>query len=436
MAKNPNHIPPVDVLGVYLEPTPAESVRIGSLLHDQAGTVTFIVDESYIALGAARPVLSAAFMAASGEEETITRLRDRHQKTGTINVLPPFFSNLLPEGALRDVVEAQLPTGSQYEFMVLRQLGGDLPGAVVVRDEQVSNALPQRAPAVPREADNPALVKFSLAGVQMKFSMARTGERLTMPVNGQAGRVIAKLPSDRFPFLPEIEYSAMRLAAAAGVEAAEVSLFPASRIDDIHPNFLKNGEYILAVTRFDREGDRRIHIEDFAQVLGAVGNQKYSRANVETLARLAARFSPEPVQTVMEMVRRIVIDLMLGNGDNHLKNTSFIYPDGRTPRLSQAYDIVPTVLFNPNDSLALKFGGKRQFAGIGEREFTRMAAYVDVEARAVLKEIQRTVARANDTWPALMKELPWPDVARQDLANRWSNLPFFEGAGNPFIAQG
>ena len=124
-----------EVLGVYLEPTAAQSVRVGSLLRDPTGAVTFIVDESYIERGPGRPILSLAFHATSGEEDTIDRLRQRNDKMGRVTSLPPYFTNLLPEGALRSVVEAQLPPGDNHEFGMLRRLGGDLPGAVVIRDE-------------------------------------------------------------------------------------------------------------------------------------------------------------------------------------------------------------------------------------------------------------------------------------------------------------
>jgi serine/threonine-protein kinase HipA len=114
-----------------------------------------------------------------------------------------------------------------------------------------------------------------------------------------------------------------------------------------------------------------------------LGNQKYSKANIETMVRLAARFTPDPAATVLEMVRRIVVDIMLGNGDSHLKNTSFLYADGRTPTLSPAYDIVPTIFFQKDDNLALRFNGKRAFERITPHEFERMAGYVDVSPRAV-----------------------------------------------------
>jgi serine/threonine-protein kinase HipA len=173
-------------------------------------------------------------------------------------------------------------------------------------------------------------------------------------------------------------------------------------------------------------------MEDFAQILSAVGNQKYSKANVETMARLCARFTPDPNGAVLEMVRRIVVDLMLGNGDNHLKNSTFVYPDARTPTLSPAYDIVPTVFFQPQDELALAFGGKRSFERITPHEFERMAGYVEMSGRAIMREVEKTIEHASDAWPKIIKDLPWPRTVTRTLAARWPRLKLFEGRRNPF----
>ncbi len=98
----------------------------------------------------------------------------------------------------------------------------------------------------------------------------------------------------------------MRLAEPVSVEIAEVILVPVSRVEGIREKLLRPGKIVLAVQRFDRDGERRIYMEDFAQILGAVGNKKYSKTNIETMVRLAARFTPDPAATVLEMVRRIV----------------------------------------------------------------------------------------------------------------------------------
>jgi serine/threonine-protein kinase HipA len=424
-----------EMLGVYLEPTPTESIRVGTLLKDTVGNVSFIVDESYIDLGSDRPLLSLALYADTGEEDTISRLRERHNKLGNRDTLPPFFANLLPEGVLFDIVESQLPFDEQNAFGMLKRLGADLPGCVVVRSEGTYGQKISDAPNFAKSAGDgieKSLIKFSLAGIQLKFSMVKTGELLTMPASGEGGRFIVKFPSKEYAFLPEIEYSAMKLAEVAGVEIADIQLLPTAQLQGIDEKFLHIGSQVLCVKRFDRTADRRIHMEDFAQILGAIGNRKYYVGNIDTEIRIIGRFTPQPVSAVLEMIRRLTVDILLGNGDNHLKNTSLIYPDGRTPQLSPAYDIVPTVYFKPDDTLALKFGGKRRFESVSEQQFERLAPFVGVEARVLIKEVRATIDRANDTWPAMFRDLPWPNEVREQLATRWEKLPLVKGNPNPF----
>ena len=51
-----------------------------------------------------------------------------------------------------------------------------------------------------------------------------------------------------------------------------------------------------------------------------------------------------------EFVRRLVFSVLIGNGDTHLKNWSLLYPDGRTPVLSPAYDFVATLPYITGDN--------------------------------------------------------------------------------------
>src|SRR5260363_142559 len=65
-------------------------------------------------------------------------------------------------------------------------------------------------------------------------------------------------------------------------------------------------------------------------------------AYIAALAALHA-YSPKRYEDAAQFFRRQVVNVMMGNTDAHLKNFSFIYPDGRYPRLSPAYDMVPVI---------------------------------------------------------------------------------------------
>jgi len=70
-------------------------------------------------------VLSLSFKDVVGE--LITNIK------ATRTRLPSFFSNLLPEGGLRDYLAAQTSMNPQHEFFLLWLLGQDLPGALTIK---------------------------------------------------------------------------------------------------------------------------------------------------------------------------------------------------------------------------------------------------------------------------------------------------------------
>ena len=413
------------VLAVYLLSASGDRVRAGSLVRDGSGAVTFIVDDHYLRTPS-RPILSLAWVDMRGERETQARLTNRSDKIAYPGFLPPWFSGLLPEGALRDLVEREMGPGDHDYFDVLARLGADLAGAVVVLPETGMGAdlgairwdevAGVRAP-VPE-----GVVKFSLAGVQLKFNVVAQGDRLTMPGRSGEGRIILKAPTAAYPGLPEAEYAAMTLCRAAGINTAPVRLIPIAAIEGIPDVFLEAGEYALAVDRFDRTPVGRIHIEDAAQILGAVGDRKYTMANTDTVLNMIRRFSVDRRNDVLEGLRRVAADILIGNGDNHLKNWSFRFEDGVSPKLSPAYDIVPTVLYAPRDNLALEFVGSKTFENIGLAKFRRLAAFLDVDADRADSEIRKVVRRALDHWPGLIRDLPLPKEKADTLLARLQTL--------------
>jgi hypothetical protein len=111
-----------------------------------------------------------------------------------------------------------------------------------------------------------------------------------MPALDEAGDLILKTPSPRYPLLPELEFSALNLAAVAGVRVVEASLVKPDSVEGLPREFLDSGEHSLAVRRFDRApGECRIHIEDFAQIVGAIDERKYTMANTETVLNMVRR---------------------------------------------------------------------------------------------------------------------------------------------------
>lgn len=422
------------MLGIFLRPSADREVRVGTLVRDTTGVITFEVDDAYVRLGRARPLLSLTWHGAT-EKESLERLAMRSDKITHGRILPPYFDNLLPEGALLDLVEKEFGTGTFDNYDVLARLGGDLPGAVVARREAGEPPPKGSATEMPASTALDRPITFSLAGVQMKFSMHGDRHRLTAPGADESGDVILKLPSDQFPHLVENEFTSLELARLAGANVAEARLVEIKTIQGVPPQFLELSKNALSVKRFDRASDSvRIHTEDFAQLAGAITDEKYWRWNQETILHSIKRFSDDPIGDTLEGLRRLTVDIILGNCDGHLKNWSFVYRDGRRARLSPAYDIVSTLTYL-KDTIALRFNGTRDPRLVDTGRLRRIAPYIEVDLRVLEREMRRTVTRALDTWPAALKDLPAPDGIKKAITSRFSELALVREV-RPAMVQG
>ncbi len=423
------------VLGVYLLNQHGAPLRVGALTRDAIGATAFLPEEAWLR-DEARPILSLTWLTPNYPAETRRRLDYRGDKIGLHGGLPPWFAGLLPEGALRDLVINEMGPGDHDPFDLITRLGADLPGAILVTPDNAeapASAGPLRWDQVAgfRAPVPDGQVKFSLAGVQLKFVAIEVGQRFTAPARSGEGRYILKLASAAHPGLPEAEFTAMSLARSLGVRTANCRLVSNDAISAVPPEMLM-GEHALAVERFDRiNGDGRVHIEDAGQILGAVGERKYT-ANTETVLNMIARFSTDWRDDLLEGFRRLVADILLGNGDNHLKNWSFIFPAPGEVRLSPAYDIVPTVLFTPlDDTLGLPFAKIRRFGSVRLHHFRRVAEHLGLDPDWIAREVRDLVVQALDTWPQAMADLPLTRERARFLQARWPDLTLVEESRFP-----
>jgi len=96
-------------------------------------------------------------------------------------------------------------------------------------------------------------LRFSLAGVQLKFSaVMEASGGLTIPAGGMGGSWIVKLPSGRFASVPENEYTMMALARTVGIEVPRTELIDIRDIRGLLADAVAMEGKALAVQRFDR----------------------------------------------------------------------------------------------------------------------------------------------------------------------------------------
>jgi len=396
-------------------------VPVGHLTGFQDGKSLFAFDDSYIDLGPGRPTLSLSFNTPGDEQATESKLREIYSSRMK---LPPFFSNLLPEGVLREYMVKRLKIHRDHEFDMLMALGANLPGAVraLPADELPQSAINYR-PGTTHAALDETPIKFSLGGSQLKFSMIERGGRFTLEDGNEEW--IVKPPHPSHPNVPANEYTMMRLAAATGIQTPEVKLVKLDNVDLGGLTGLSIPQWetwAYAVKRYDRTPEGRVHVEDFAQVLNVYGDQEYKATNYDTIGRLIFDLFPDRFEQIAEFVRRLVVNILIGNGDAHLKNWSVIYRDKVTPQLAPAYDLVSTIHYVQNDSLALNLGGEKRFASIDEAHFDRLARRMEAPSKFVLETVKETVATARKEWPAIIREIGLPEDMRDHLYGYWGGL--------------
>lgn len=405
-------MPDVSVLDVRLYGEP-----VGTLTHLQGDRTIFAFNEDYVA-NPDRPTLSLSFRDDLGG--LITKIRP------TQRVVPPFFSNLLPEGGLRRYLAERAGVNQQREFFLLWVLGLDLPGALSIHPAAGGAPPTGNSEDLPENA-KPNALRFSLAGVQLKFSAfanAGKGGGLTIPAEGVGGSWIVKLPSQQFAGVPENEFSMMTVAGMIGMDVPEIHLLDLDAIAGIPEGVGELKGRAFAISRFDRTANGPIHTEDFAQVFGVFPDDKYGRASYANIARvIGAETGPAGAA---EFIRRLVFSALIGNGDMHLKNWSLIYPDRRTAALSPAYDLVSTVPYiTGEDTAALNYSRTKKMAELNADELRHLAAKALLPEKLVIDTAAETVQRFRQVWEAEKSHLPLASTVQKVIDAHAPTVPLF-----------
>lgn len=136
----------------------------------------------------------------------------------------------------------------------------------------------------------------------------------------------------------------------------------------------------------------RIHMEDFAQVLVKYPHEKYNSANYEQIGRILYEFSGDGLADTQQFAKRLLINILLANGDAHLKNWSLLYSDQVTPRLSPAYDIVTTSTYIENEKhYALNLGKTKAWYVASYDHFQSWAERSGIPWRAIKPHLDETI---------------------------------------------
>ncbi len=446
----------VKALGVFIGTTQRIGVLFQYALGNSQVVNRFVADDTFINAAHA-PVLSLSMLADEPAAQKAlwadvgSTLFNGSYSHANGWLLPAFFQNLLPEGVFRDHVAAQRHCDPKDHFEMLAACGRDLPGKVYALPLELTRG--ELARYVTQDADSlemsvtaePLDDGVSLSGVQPKVGVIKQGGRYVGRTKMQDTHIIAKLPVVGQPLLPELEYVSLRLAAAAGVRVTEAHLEPLETLAVEHGYDLgetDNKTNFLAVTRYDRTPEGRVHCEDFAQVLGIPPEQKYLGASYLDIASVMMAFPSLGEPAVHELLRRIVVNEMLGNPDMHLKNIGVWYPDGHTPEMPPAYDIVAYAAYHRRTGHALhllpagqekprmSIDNARQAKAakphIGPNVIRQFCAQLGIPEKPAAAVIRKSVADAVRAWPAMIEIAPLTTAQKERLMAHFTSHALVE----------
>jgi len=269
--------------------------------------------------------------------------------------LPPIFTMNLPEGFVRRYIEERLRRYATVNDMYLLALQGDNGiGAINYRN----NELPKR----PLEKtslkdilswDNSKELLFpqlleryylqtAISGVQPKVVVPSEKATLVYP------DLIIKTSDEEFPKLTANEFICMSAAKFCGLETPDFWL------SDDRQNFV--------MRRFDINGDKKYAVEDFCVLTKRDSTDKY-RSSYEQVMKVVKLFT-QSTEQLSKLYQYIVFNVLIGNGDAHLKNFSIFYDvaNNNDIRLTPIYDVTHTIIYPTIDNdMALKLYGSKAF---------------------------------------------------------------------------
>lgn len=281
--------------------------------------------------------------------------------------LHPVFQMNLPEGVLRQAIERF--TAKQYgsdDLTLLTILGRNQIGRIAYSSiDQPPATLDGQPLALSDLLDHQDVGLFTdllnryaqssgVAGVQPKV-LVDIQSHITLPVE----HYIVKSWGDDYPHLACNEMVCMSMARDAGLTVPDF--------------YLSDNARLFITRRFDvTEQGHALGFEDFCVLQGKSTKQKYD-SSLEACSNTIRQYVSSDLlaQALYDFFKLTVLNIRLGNGDAHLKNSGIVYRHladyrlGKLPEwsrdLAPIFDIVSTKPYLPRDMMALSLTGSKRW---------------------------------------------------------------------------
>jgi serine/threonine-protein kinase HipA len=339
-----------------------------------------------------------------------------------------WLRGLLPDNEARLAeIETEFGVSRDDPYAVLAHVGEDCVGAVqFAAPERAAEIIPGSAASGVEWLDDVTLEtplrevaarsspdrrvihtgQFSLPGALGKVALVwdEASARWGRPSGQRASTHILKPPLRGVAGHNENEHFCLRLARAAGLEAAE------SRV-------VRFGEQsAIAVTRYDRRAGpddevRRLHQEDMAQALGLDPSLKYAAqggAGVPDIVRLLRDYAhPDDVAAFM---LGLGFAWITAGTDAHLRNFSLLISPGQDGKLAPLYDLATALGLGGRRRtrrdlrMAMAIGGHTLLGQIGRGAWEEEAKRSRLP-RGLLDEVAALAGRVADAAPGMAEQL-------------------------------
>lgn len=187
-----------------------------------------------------------------------------------------------------------------------------------------------------------------VSGVQPKLLLPLI-EAGSEPPRALADTHLLKGNRPEYPFATTVEAATLELAAACGLP--------------VPPNTLSADGRLLAVARFDLDAQGEpLGFDEAASLMGLWARDKYT-TSCEALHKSLLAFIP-PLQRhafTRQLFTLFAFNLLVENGDAHLKNFGLLYSRPDAARLAPVYDVLTTTCFEgmERDTPALPLNGRK-----------------------------------------------------------------------------
>ncbi|MBW6489105.1 type II toxin-antitoxin system HipA family toxin [Sulfurimonas sp.] len=186
----------------------------------------------------------------------------------------------------------------------------------------------------------------SSAGARPKIMVQLNKDAHLLPsnqplVDGFEHYMVKFAGSTDSPHIGKLEYIYSLMAKDAGVDISETKLLQG-----------KENSY-FAIKRFDRNGDKRVHIHSLAGLVHS--DFRLPSIDYDDILKLTLHLTKD-MSEVLKVYRLAVFNLLTHNRDDHAKNFSYLLNENNNWRFAPAYDL--TFSFGP--------GGEHSTTYLGE----------------------------------------------------------------------